>query len=88
MLLQLSILISSVFNSTLLGVESLSEELGSHLGPYDGKAWADTVTRWHRHSMSSPAFGRGAGYSTDSLCSAAKTDMQSLVVRYWRTADL
>ena len=87
-MLQLSILISSVFNSTLLGVESLSEELGSHLGPYNGKAWADTVTRWHGHSMSSPALGRGAGYSTDSLCSAAKTDMQSLVVRYWRTADL
>ena len=62
----------------LIPPESLPEELGGHLGPYDGKAWADTVTRWHGHSMSFPALSRGAGYSTDSLCSAAKTDMQSL----------
>ena len=63
--------------------ENLPEELGGHLGPYDGKAWADTVTRWHGHSVPSPTLSqRVAVNSTESVCSTAKTeftiDAQSL----------
>lgn len=72
----------------LIPPENLPEELGGQLGPYDGKAWADTVTKWHRHSaMSSPTFSR-AGSSVESSCSSAcgnipartdlLTDMNSL----------
>ena len=47
------------------------------MGPYDGKAWADTVTKWYQESMSSPTL-RGPGYSTEPFCSTAcgtaKTD--------------
>lgn len=67
----------------LIPPENLPEELGGHLGPYDGKAWADTVTRWHGHSVSSPTLGlRAAVNSTESVCSTAQTefatDVQSL----------
>ena len=67
----------------LVPPENLPEELGGHLGPYDGKAWADTVSRWHGHSVSSPTLSqRAAVSSTESVCSTAKTefttDVQSL----------
>lgn len=49
------------------------------MGPYDGKAWADTVTKWYQQSMSSPTLGRGPGDSTEPFCSTAcgtaKTDL-------------
>ena len=66
----------------LIPPETLPEELGGQLGPYDGKAWADTVTKWHQHSaMSSPSLSRGAGSSVELSCGSvcgnipARTDL-------------